>query len=49
MTILKFNRKAMSNKQVFVNSSNKQPLLTMAELERFTPVLLKVAKKLVTR
>ena len=49
MKTLKLNRKVMNNQQVVADSSKETLSVTNTQLERFTPVLLKVAKKLVKR
>lgn len=49
MKPLKLTRKAIADNQENVNSLTVSTLVTQAELERFAPVLAKVAKKLAKR
>ena len=47
MTTLKLNRETLNNQPATVENSKEPLLVTEAQLKRFAPVLLKVAKKII--
>ena len=47
MTTLKSNRETLNNQPATVDSYKEPLLVTEAQLKRFAPVLLNVAKKLI--
>lgn len=49
MATLILNRETLNSQLATVDSSKKPLLATKAELERFAPVLFKVAKKLLNK
>ncbi len=49
MTTLKLNRKTLNNQPATVDGSKEPMLVTEAQLKRFAPILLKVAKKLINK